>query len=463
LVLVGLDVGQLLGTGAGDPDLTNVSVLELRHCTQLPGDVISKLTGLQDLRIRESPDLSLPEQLTGLSNLKQLDFCGHRFSDKPPVQYGCTVLPACVGALSELQHLRLENLPSLTALPATLSGLGSLTAFEVTSCGIQVPEAIGELTQLKSLSIRDCPRVTTLPSSISALRKLESLVVTNTPLVTVPAEIGGLRHLEKLELKGCDYLVQLPNTVGRLQSLRALTLNGCGALTAIPGSIGGLQYLTSLQLQWCTSLVLLPSSIVDMPGLETLDVSYCRSLHRLPALVGQLKTLKSASIKGCGNLPGAPMLLREADNLADLTHTQGNKLPDSAPWNWSWIKVGRALGWKPRKEWTPAELLRLVVYNGARQAVITKLVREQGAMLTTLERLSWLVVLLATATFMAYMQPPGGFRADTNLVMATEEMPCWPQLPGLRGTGNYTQEQVDFRKCAAGWFFVLDGLSFTLR
>jgi hypothetical protein len=83
-------------------------------------------------------------------------------------------------------------------------------------------------------------------------------------------------------------------------------------------------------------------------------------------------------------------------------------------------------------------------------------------MLTTLERLSWLVVLLATATFMAYIQPPGGLIAD-NLVMATEELPCSLQLPGRRGTGNTTQEQVDFRKCAAAAFFVSDGLSFSLR
>jgi hypothetical protein len=80
-------------------------------------------------------------------------------------------------------------------------------------------------------------------------------------------------------------------------------------------------------------------------------------------------------------------------------------------------------------------------------------------MLTTLERLSWLVVLLATTTFMAYIQPPGGIiSTETNLVMATEEVLCWLRLPG-----EDKEAQLAFRKCAAAYFFILDGLSFGLR
>lgn len=44
-----------------------------------------------------------------------------------------------------------------------------------------------------------------------------------------------------------------------------------------------------------------------------------------------------------------------------------------------------------------------------RRQIITKLATEQDTMLTTLERMSWLVLLLATATFLAFIQSPGGY------------------------------------------------------
>jgi hypothetical protein len=73
-------------------------------------------------------------------------------------------------------------------------------------------------------------------------------------------------------------------------------------------------------------------------------------------------------------------------------------------------------------------------------------------MLTTLERMSWLVVLLATTTFIAFIQPPGGTSED-HQVLVSDESHC--ALPAAPGTAEY-------RKCFMLIFFVLDGLSFGL-
>jgi hypothetical protein len=282
------------------------------------------------------------------------------------------------------------------------------------------------------------------------------------PLDTVGDGIEQILGLRKLHLTKCGHLAELPANISNLIMLDELNLDGCSALTNLPDSIGDLRSLTALLLPHCSRLERLPASVGHLGHLEKLDLSSCVSLRRLPASVGQLVSLQSASIEGDFGLIGAPVELLFPADLATLTEAQRSTLPRSAPWDWCGAKLGRAL-WSKRKEWTPAEVLRWVVYTGARQVVINKLVREQEAMLTTLERLSWLVLLLATATFMAYIQPPGGVNGETNLVMATEELPCSLQLPGSRGTGNYTQEQMDFRKCAAAVFFIVDGLSFSLR
>jgi hypothetical protein len=115
LFLAGLDVGQLLSTQV---DFSQLLVLGVSHCDRLPGAVMSKLVGLQQLIIRECRDLDLPAELTGLSDLEVLELCGHGFSDAPPMQR-YTDLPPTVLALRGLQDLKLENLASLTALPAT--------------------------------------------------------------------------------------------------------------------------------------------------------------------------------------------------------------------------------------------------------------------------------------------------------------------------------------------------------
>lgn len=88
------------------------------------------------------------------------------------------------------------------------------------------------------------------------------------------------------------------------------------------------------------------------------------------------------------------------------------------------------------------------------QAAVHKLATQQETMLTTLERMSWLVVLLATATFIAFLQPPGGLVSEQ--VMVSNLTMCYaaakPPITGI----------TPFMQCAALLFFVLDGLSFGL-
>jgi hypothetical protein len=84
-------------------------------------------------------------------------------------------------------------------------------------------------------------------------------------------------------------------------------------------------------------------------------------------------------------------------------------------------------------------------------------VQQQDTMLTTLERMSWLAVLLATATFVAYMLPPGDF--EKGQVLASDITVCTDWQPPADLQGSAVDEAFS-RSCALLAFFVLDGLSF---
>ena len=67
---------------------------------------------------------------------------------------------------------------------------------------------------------------------------------------------------------GCEHMKELPASVGKLKALTKLNLTNCSGLTSLPPELGGLQALTKLILGDCRGLTSLP----DLSGLEKLEV-----------------------------------------------------------------------------------------------------------------------------------------------------------------------------------------------
>lgn len=72
--------------------------------------------------------------------------------------------------------------------------------------------------QLRELNIR--APLSELPKSIGYLRHLEKIVVRYEALAvtTLPEEIGDLRSLKYLEIRGCSKMSALPDSLGKLQT-----------------------------------------------------------------------------------------------------------------------------------------------------------------------------------------------------------------------------------------------------
>ena len=86
----------------------------------------------------------------------------------------------------------------------------------------------------------------------------------------LPASVGKLQALRKLNLSACLGLTSLPAELGQLQALTELYLGDCRGLTSLPAELGQLRALTVLLLSSCSGLTSLP----DLSGLEELKVRH---------------------------------------------------------------------------------------------------------------------------------------------------------------------------------------------
>jgi hypothetical protein len=121
-----------------------------------------------------------------------------------------------------------------------------------------LPAEIGNLTSLEKLDLWS-NELTTLPAEIGNLASLEKLYLRNNKLTTLPAEIGNLTSLEKLDLWS-NKLTTLPAEIGNLTSLRQLDLS-CNKLTTLPAEIGNLTSLQELYITPGNEFIIPPRSL----------------------------------------------------------------------------------------------------------------------------------------------------------------------------------------------------------
>jgi hypothetical protein len=204
-------------------------------------------------------------------------------------------------------------------------------------------------------------------------------------------------NLQQLSLHECTNLTALPSCITSLQCLTVLRVR-CPRLAALPWDMSALK-LTQLELVYCVGLEELPQ---HFPGtLQTLDLTGCSKLTALPSAVGDLPDLRKLDLSGCRALVDVPGSLAECRELQKVTFDLNPELEQA---------VGRQLLQacsSAEKKELPAQLRKLGAALSGHKTVL-KLSSDQLRMTESLERLSWLAVLLATATYVGFLQPPFG-------------------------------------------------------
>eukprot|EP00884_Botryococcus_braunii_P015927 jgi/Botrbrau1/3017/Bobra.0070s0013.1 len=218
-------------------------------------------------------------------------------------------------------------------------------------------------------------------------------------LKRLPEEIGQLTALQQLNLSGCECMRALPEEIGRLTALQQLNLSGCKALILLPPELGRLGALRQLDLSECWGLSSLPAELAQLTALEVLNLSGCAYLRALPEEIGELTSLRRLDLRNCSELRVVPLSLRKVESLEELDVTGCKHLPMTHGKCFFWVEdiQHSSTGW---------EVARQVEIITRCEAAMEELTTYRGPKVSILEKMSWPAILLATATFIGFMQPP---------------------------------------------------------
>ncbi len=203
--------------------------------TSIPAE-LSTMPGLATLYLRDAAITDFAG-LASLGSLRELDLSGVRM-EKAPAELealprlarlylaGCGLkdFPSSIAAARELTYLNLDR-NHIASLPDTLpAGLrwlrlngNALTA---------LPDSIGGLADLRRIYLND-NALTNLPASFGSLALLEDVALSGNRLSDFPAAILSLPKLRNLDLRDNRAIKSLPANIGDMKALRTLTLKGC--------------------------------------------------------------------------------------------------------------------------------------------------------------------------------------------------------------------------------------------
>ncbi|RDX97204.1 TMV resistance protein N, partial [Mucuna pruriens] len=203
------------------------------------------LGNLKIINLRNSKDLHITPEFTGIPNLEKLDL------------EGCINLVevhSSLGLLKKLSYVTFEDCKNLKILPRKLL-----------------------MDSLKRLILSGCSAVRKLPEFGESMKSLSMLALEETSIAELPLSVGHLTGLINLLLEGCTNIVYLPNTISNLKSLRRLNISGCSKFSKLPANLNENEALESLNVSG-TAIREVPSSVVRLKNLRLLLFRGCKGL-----------------------------------------------------------------------------------------------------------------------------------------------------------------------------------------
>jgi hypothetical protein len=155
--------------------------------------------------------------------------------------------------------------------------------------------------------------IAVFPHEIFKLTALRGLFLKGNALKEIPHEIGSLNELIELNLADNIDLGKLPAEIGNLRNLKKLDIRYCG-LTDLPPEIGNLKNLEYLQM-WGNAFIELPYSITELSSLKELYLKN-NKLNKIPYDMIKMDNLKYIDIQLnylCNVLPEVDAWLMSRD------------------------------------------------------------------------------------------------------------------------------------------------------
>ena len=160
-------------------------------------------------------------------------------------------LPRVLGALSELQFLRLDKNKLTGHIPSELADLNELTHILLNENQLSgpIPPELGNLNKLTHLSLSENQLSGPIPPELVSLNDLNKLILHNNRLSgPIPPDLGVLDQLTELSLYNNELTGPVPSELGRLTGLTKLPLHDNQLSGPVPAELGNLSELMELTL-----------------------------------------------------------------------------------------------------------------------------------------------------------------------------------------------------------------------
>ena len=155
-----------------------------------------------------------------------------------------------------------------------------------------IPAELGGLANLERLNLGRNQLSGPIPAELGGLANLEGLSLGNNELTgPIPAKLGGLANLEGLWLYSNQLSGPIPADLGGLANLETLSLDRNQLSGPIPAELGGLANLEGLWLYSNQLSGPIPAELGGLANLETLSLGNNELTGPIPAELGGLGNL----------------------------------------------------------------------------------------------------------------------------------------------------------------------------
>lgn len=181
-----------------------------------------------------------------------------------------------------------------TSLDEALKTPEAVKTLNLSGKGLTVlPASIGKLVNLEKLNVSN-NKLSALPKELAVLKKLKSLNLTANAFTSFPTLVLSMSSLEDLEVS-FNAIGAIPKEISKLTKLKRFSASKCG-LKALPAELKANAALEILDFSY-NSFTTIPVEITELIKLRTLDVSFNKTLAAYPPEMKNLEALRLLNLK----------------------------------------------------------------------------------------------------------------------------------------------------------------------